>query len=243
MPIHDWTRVPAGMFHAFHNAWITFLQKACNDGLLPPDYYALGEQRSGAIEADVLTLHSNTAPDNPSTGASQAVLEHPPQVQIEQKADSDLLFFERRRRTLVLRHVSGDRVVALLEIASPSNKHSRRAAEDYCEKVWDSLLGGVHVMSLDLLPPGRTNPHGLHGRIWEAVSGDSEAVTDAPFALASYVAAQEITAYVEPCGVGDPLKAMPLFLTPDHYVNVPLESTYMSAFETLPAGWRARLLQ
>jgi hypothetical protein len=243
MPIHDWTRVPAGTFHAFHNAWITFLQKSLNEGLLPPDYYALGEQRAGAVEADVLTLHSEASAEPRSSGASQAVLEHPPRVQIEQKADSDLLFFERRRRTLVLRHISGDRVVALLEIASPSNKHSRHAVEDYCGKVWDSLLGGVHVMSLDLLPPGRTNPHGLHGQIWEAVSGSNDPVSDEPFALASYLAAQEITAFVEPCQVGDKLVPMPLFLTPDRYINVPLEETYTSAFETLPATWRERLAQ
>ena len=47
MPMHDWTRVPAGIFHAFHNTWIGDLQKALNDHRLPPEYYALGEQRSG----------------------------------------------------------------------------------------------------------------------------------------------------------------------------------------------------
>ena len=43
MPVHDWTRVAAGMFHDFHNAWITELRNALNGGLLPPDYYALVE--------------------------------------------------------------------------------------------------------------------------------------------------------------------------------------------------------
>lgn len=28
MPIHDWNRVPGGIFHAFHNPWIADLQKA-----------------------------------------------------------------------------------------------------------------------------------------------------------------------------------------------------------------------
>jgi hypothetical protein len=31
---------------------------------------------------------------------------------------------------------------------------------------------------------------------------------------------------------------MPLFLTPEIYVNVPLEETYMSAFEALPRKWK-----
>lgn len=34
------------------------------------------------------------------------------------------------------------------------------------------------------------------------------------------------------------LPAMPLFLRPDRYINVPLEVTYLEAFRTLPAFWR-----
>ena len=40
MPIHDWSRVSAGTFHAFHNAWITHLQDALNSGILPQGFYA-----------------------------------------------------------------------------------------------------------------------------------------------------------------------------------------------------------
>jgi hypothetical protein len=31
---------------------------------------------------------------------------------------------------------------------------------------------------------------------------------------------------------------MPLFLTPNWYVNVPLEATYQSAFAAMPGRWR-----
>src|SRR3954447_8617745 len=41
MPIHDWTRVDAGIFHAFHHGWIEELSRRLNRGLLPEDYYAL----------------------------------------------------------------------------------------------------------------------------------------------------------------------------------------------------------
>lgn len=33
MPIHDWTRVTAGTFHAFHTAWIVQLQEMLNAGV------------------------------------------------------------------------------------------------------------------------------------------------------------------------------------------------------------------
>jgi hypothetical protein len=33
MPIHDWTRVDAGLFHAFHQMWIITLSRALNSGV------------------------------------------------------------------------------------------------------------------------------------------------------------------------------------------------------------------
>jgi hypothetical protein len=62
MPVHEWTRVTAGTFHDFHNAWITELRNVLNGGVLPEGYDALGEQRSGDVSPDVLTLHAETAP-------------------------------------------------------------------------------------------------------------------------------------------------------------------------------------
>ena len=49
MPIHDWTRVSAGTFHAFHLSWISEIQEALNSGLLPADYYAQAEQTGGPM--------------------------------------------------------------------------------------------------------------------------------------------------------------------------------------------------
>src|SRR5436190_2214384 len=56
MPIHDWTRVEAGIFHDFHHAWIEEIKRALNAGLLPDDYYALAEQHAAGFGPDVLTL-------------------------------------------------------------------------------------------------------------------------------------------------------------------------------------------
>src|SRR5437868_9768267 len=57
MPVHDWSKVEAGTFHSFHNAWITHLMGKFNGGLLPEGYYALSEQYSAGPIPDVLTLH------------------------------------------------------------------------------------------------------------------------------------------------------------------------------------------
>jgi hypothetical protein len=59
MPIHDWTRVDAGIFHAFHHHWLTDLSRALNRGLLPAEYYALPDQIAGSPESDVLDSEAN----------------------------------------------------------------------------------------------------------------------------------------------------------------------------------------
>jgi hypothetical protein len=35
MPIHDWTRVDAGIFHHFHQRWIGVITDVLNQRLLP----------------------------------------------------------------------------------------------------------------------------------------------------------------------------------------------------------------
>ena len=44
--------------------------------------------------------------------------------------------------------------------------------------------------------------------------------------------------YLEHLAVGAALPAMPLFLRPDRYVDVPLEPTYQTAYRGMPAFWR-----
>src|SRR3954470_22920323 len=82
MPVHDWTRVEAGIFHDFHNAWLTELRDALNNGGLPQDYYALTEQHAGRWIPDVLTLHAppREGAAEPAAGGGLAVAESPPRV-------------------------------------------------------------------------------------------------------------------------------------------------------------------
>ena len=67
MPVHDWTRVPHGIFHDFHHEWISTLSRALNGGLLPSEYYALKEQTAAGFGPDVLTLQSAPKEPHPET--------------------------------------------------------------------------------------------------------------------------------------------------------------------------------
>ncbi len=255
MPIHDWTRVTAGTFHDFHNAWITHLKEALNAGLLPQPYYALGEQQAGDIGPDILTLqipdavHAPTAfyaVDSPVTATSEllSTLDAPPQVHKLQLSDDETAFYLGRQRQLVIRHATGDKVIAIVEIVSQSNRHTQQTLEQFADKIINALRAGVHVVVLDLYPHGMHDPHGLHNFVWERMlAGNYQPEANFPLTLVSYTAGQPVQAWIEPTAVGTTLTPMPLFLTSEHYILLPLEQTYMQAWQGMPARWQEVILK
>src|SRR5438067_11666193 len=74
MPVHDWTRVPADLFHDFHQSWSIRIKDALNAGRLPKGLSALVEQRSGPREVDLLTVERKTKPQRSGTGESRGSL-------------------------------------------------------------------------------------------------------------------------------------------------------------------------
>lgn len=242
MPVHDWTPVKAGIFHDFHVTWVPEIKKALNGGLLPEGYYALAEQHANGSIADVLTLHASLAsreplPPLPATGGT-AVAEAPPKVRRKQVVEPAAL---ARRRSLAIRHVSGHRLVALVEIVSPANKDRPRHVKEFADKAVSALHVGVHLLIVDLFPPGPHDPHGMYGAILEEMS-DLERPEDPPpgqpLTLASYAAGPQVDVYFEHLAAGAALPEMPLFLHADRYINVPLEPTYQAAYAGMPAFWR-----
>ncbi len=240
MPVHDWTRVDAGTFHDFHLSWITHLKEVLNDGILPSGYYAMAEQHGGRIIADILTLRSPPSAATPPIGeGGLAVAEAPPRVRHKLTVSSAA---REMRRTLTIRHVSGDRVVAFLEIVSPANKDRPLSVDQFANKAEMAIRQGIHVVLVDLLPPGPHDPRGMHGAIWERFDEASYPLPrDEPLTLASYVADRMPEAYLEHLSVGSTLVEMPVFLDLDRYVNLPLESTYMTAYRGMPERWRVVL--
>jgi hypothetical protein len=241
MPVHDWTRVDAATFHAFHTAWITHLSETLNGGLLPPNYYALPEQHGGRWIADVLTLQVplSGSPVPPAGDGGLAVADNPPRVCRRVSASPTV---RGSRRTLTIRHVSGHRIVALVEIISPANKDRAAHVAEFADKAEAALRQGIHLLLADLFPPGPYDPGGMDAEVWQRFDEEPyQFLPDKPLTLASYVADLTPVAYLEHFAVGSPLVEMPLFLSPDRYVNVPLQPTYTTAYQGLPAFWRGAL--
>jgi Protein of unknown function (DUF4058) len=241
MPLHDWTRVDAGIFHDFHTVWIANLRTRLNSGVLPADYYALAEQVAGGLGPDVLTLRE---PDEdsesvPATGGL-AVAAAPPKVAWTARAEEEI--YTRKQRQVVIRHASHHRIVAIVEIVSPGNKGSRHAFDSLLAKSLAALDQGIHLLLIDLLPPSRRDPRGIHSALWERLTGEEYLPPEGKDrTLAAYSGGSVKTAYVEPIGAGQALSEMPLFLSEDRYVNVPLEESYEASYIGLPRIYRGLL--
>src|SRR4051812_4122755 len=237
MPIHDWTRVRANQFHDFHQSWTVAIRNALNAGRLPAGYFAMVEQRTGGPEPDVVTLELT-----PPTGAASggvAVGSQPPQARFVTRCET--ASYARKANRVTVRHPDGD-VIAIVEIVSPGNKDSRHAIRAFARKATELLEAGVHLLIVDLFPPGRRDPQGIHKVIWDRVRDEPFALPpDKPLTVAAYAAGTEMAAYVEPIAVGDPLPDMPVFLTADRYVPCPLEATYQTAWEQFPAPLKGPL--
>src|SRR5438105_1572671 len=173
MPIHDWARVDANLFHHFHQRWTIAICDALNSGLLPKGFSALVEQHAGGLVPDVIALHVSRAEQEISAA---------------------------RGNRITIRHPLG-RVVCVIEIVSPGNKGSRSALRSFVEKTVAFLRQGIHLLIVDLFPPSVRDPQGIHKAIWDEIQDESfELPPDKPLTLAAYVADVPKVAYVELVG-------------------------------------------
>jgi hypothetical protein len=217
MPIHDWSRIPSGLFHDFHQTWSIQIKMALNAGILPKGISALVEQRSGPRESDVLAVESRGKPLRSGLGSEGGVATTEPPV---------TRFVSRTTKEIY-------------EIVSPGNKDSRAAVRDFVEKTIDFLRAGIHVLMIDLFPPTPRDPFGMHKVIWDEIEEKDFTLPEGKDRiLASYETGGVRAYYVEPIGVGDILPDMPLFLANSWHVPVPLESTYQATWDASPEDYR-----
>ena len=220
MPIHDWTKVEPNIFHDFHSDWIQVIKHELNAGNLPRAYYAISEQAALGVIPDFLAFERAA----PSARHITAM---------------ELRVNRLKKKRIAIRKASDDRLAAVIEIVSPGNKSSRSTMQAFVGKAIELLGSHIHLMIVDVRPPTRRDPHGIHSVIEKELTGDTYVPpADKPLTLASYEAITPPKAYVEPIAVGDKLPDMPLFLVPGGHVPVPLEKTYKKAFEGIPQRWR-----
>ena len=227
MPIHDWARVPAGLFHHFLQSWTIEITGHLNrTGNLPKGCSALVERRFEENDARARPLRLPRA--------DIALAKPVTRFRIEARIDT----YGSRANRIVIKHHLG-RTIAVIEIVSPGNKDSQRSLREFVDKTVDFLRAGIHVLVIDLFPPTPRDPWGIHKAIWDEMHAEDFALPEGQDrTLVSYEVGDVRIAYIEPVGVGEALPDMPLFLTNDDHVMVPLEPTYRATWDVAPEEFR-----
>lgn len=246
MPIHDWTRVDERLFQSFHLGWICTLSDSLNNGGLPGSHYAMIERKELPPLYDFADLGPPPAisPEQQrvNAGVVKNVHDDPPLGRLVRRT-SAYRYADAANR-ITIRNVDSE-VCAVIEILVPGNKATSAALNYFLDRAAAFLRRGIHLLAVDVFPPTRHAPYGIHAAIWKAIIEDNlektAPPTERPRMFVSYSAGDEVAAYVEMRNVGDPLTEMPVFLTPDDYVQLPLESTYQKAWSSFPALLKQRV--
>ena len=205
---------------------------ALNAGVLPGDYYALPEQSIHGPIPDVLTLKRSTAGDisnGVGAGSAVAVAAVPPRTRLVNRAEEQV--YVRKADRIAVRHRHGQ-IIAVVEIVSPGNKASTSALRAFVEKTSNLIMLGVHLLVIDLFPPTKRDPQGIHKAIWDQIKEEEiDLPAEKPLTLAAYDAGPPPVAYADFVAVGDSLPDMPIFLKPDLYVPAPLEASYRTTWD------------
>ncbi len=136
MPVHDWSKVDANVFHDFHQTWSINIRNALNAGLLPPGYSALVEQRTAGLIPDVLALQRRSPGRRLAEPSGGVLIATPPKTRHSFQTNEQTL--ANRANRIVIRHRLGE-VVCMIEIVSPGNKASRAELRSFVQKTHEFL--------------------------------------------------------------------------------------------------------
>jgi len=222
MPLQDHFRPPLSEcrhWHAFYNAWATYIASALNEQL-PPGYFAEPNVQFG-VEIDVATFeeaHLGTVAHESSAGWKPPE----PLQTIPFAIATDVV------EVLVFDRTAGPVLVGALELISPANKDRRSHRDAFVSKCITYLHQGAGLVIVDVVT-GRSG--NLHDELIARVLGAEVEPRDLELYAAAYRpidrdAQLMLDLWCERLTVGDPLPTMPLWLPGALSVAVDLEATY-----------------
>jgi hypothetical protein len=221
MPLRDHFRPPTSLrasWEEVHGAWPTAISFRLND-LLPPEYRSGVRVHLGrAAELDVST-YENEDPSEPGGaggGAAPAVLldtetPDPPEYEVR-------VYDERRMR----------RLVAVVEIVSPSNKDRAEHREAFVAKCHALLHQGVCVVVVDPVTERGSN---LYAELAERMGAEPPVLSSAALYAVGLRRRLEgerwrVEVWEHELTVGQSLPTLPLWYAENRYVPLELERTY-----------------
>lgn len=232
MPLQDHFRPPLSTrrhWHAFHNAWATYLASDLNRRL-PEGYFAEPNVQFG-IEIDVAmfeeaeTIRVSRGDDR--TGLPWAVS---PEVWVAPAPTLTIPFstITETVEVLVYDREAGPTLVGAIELVSPANKDRPSHRDAFVFKCAAYLQQGIGLVVVDVVTDRRAN---LHDELLAHLAS-SEVV---PWGAELYAAAYrpimrdgqtQLDIWQETLAVGLALPTMPLWLRGNLSLPIDLEATY-----------------
>lgn len=239
MPLRDHFRSPVDDTHSWdevHGQWPGEIVRDLTT-ILPAGFRAAPNIHLGSsFEVDVAgyDLDSRDA-DAPvgSADAGPATLAAPaPTLTVEAELTAqdeyEIRIYDAER---------GRHLVAAIEIVSPSNKDRPSTREMFVGKVSALLQQGVCVSLVD---PVTVRPANLYAELLAVLGRRDPALAEPPHLYAVTLRTRQtrkgrglLDAWFYPMTVGEPLPTLPIWLTPDLRVLLPLEPSYQETCRIL----------
>jgi hypothetical protein len=223
MPLQDHFRPPLSIrrhWHAFHNAWATYLSSHLNQRL-PEGYFAEANVQFG-IEIDVASFEEGSAhgpaPTEPSTGWTAPAPTQSVPISIVSDTVEILVFGREGSPTLA----------AAVELVSPANKDRPAHRDAFVSKCATFLQQGIGLLVVDVVTERGGN---LHDELLARLRSPGRVPLDADLYAVAYRTVERsgqtaLDIWQERLEVGRTLPTMPLWLRGGLCLPADLEATY-----------------
>jgi len=221
-------------WEGFHHAWATTIAQQLNLDPLPPDYYAELEISLGPnleINAATMELSSN----KPSSDRVNSEVWSPSLPKIVAQVDfAHLDSFEVR----VYQGLGGAELRAAIELVSPANKDREESRRTFAAKCAGYLRHGIGVVVIDVVTE---RPANLHRELFEALEvrgrqrpwESSTELYAVAYRAVTVRKRPRVEVWPEKLTLGKTLPVLPLWLTLDLCVPLPLEQSYAATCRSL----------
>jgi hypothetical protein len=234
MALQDHFRPPLSVrrhWHAFHNAWATYISSDLNQRL-PAGYFAEANVQFG-IEIDVATFEeaelesprhasSDDGSDCLPSGASMGWTVPIPTQTIPIVVLTDIV------EVLVFNREAGPTLAGAIELVSPANKDRPAHRDAFVSKCAAYLQQGVGLVVVDVVTDRRAN---LHDEFVTRLGASDMAPWEAGLYAVSYrpvyrAGLPSLDMWQASMAIGSSLPTMPLWLRGNLCFPVDLDATY-----------------
>jgi hypothetical protein len=240
MPLRDHFRSPLDDVHswdALHAMWPAVIVRNLNEILPEPYLAAPGVHLGTVFEVDIATYHESVHETNGFVGGDGGVAvatyaPPKPTVTLEPRLPKQDVYEVRIYSGRRIR-----RLVAAIEIVSPSNKDRPENRNSFLAKVATLLTNNICVSIVDVVS---TLDFNLYGELLKFVESDDPAIGDEPSPMYAVTLRTRyegqrklIDNWYHPLSIGQSLPTLPIWLAANWAISLDLESCYEETCRSL----------